>query len=82
MRFHVALLNRATYVFMITSSTNALSLCIECTFDVGTRSLAFEISCDPLRQSGDFRKGRVTNVTFEHARRKGEGRQGEEGRAA
>ena len=82
MRFHVAHTNSATHVSVITSSTDALSLCIECTFDVGTRSLALLISCNPLRQSSDFRKGRVTDVNFEHARRKGEGRHGEESRAA
>lgn len=71
-----------TYVFMVASDTDALSLCIECTFNVATLTLDLQVFRDPFRQSSDFCKSGFANIACEQIRGKGEGGPREKRRAA
>ena len=43
-----------TYVFMVASDADALSLSIECTFDMATLALDLQVSRNLFRQGGDL----------------------------
>jgi hypothetical protein len=62
------------YVFVITGSADALSLCTECSFDMATLTLGLQVSRDLFRQRSDFCKSGFADVAFEQVRGKGEGR--------
>ena len=67
--------HRATYISAVTSGTDALGLCTECTFDIATLTLGFQVCRDPFRQRSDFCECGFADIAFEQVCGKGESHQ-------
>jgi hypothetical protein len=75
-------IDRTTYVSMVTSCTDALSLCTECAFNMATLTLGLQVSRDRFRQRSDFCKRGFADIAFEQVCGKGESRPSEKRCAA